>query len=72
MRVAVLQGNIAQDDKWNPALRDIIFGRYLSMTRQASERGASFVIWPESSTPFNFEEDPLRAAMMRRLARELT
>jgi apolipoprotein N-acyltransferase len=71
VRAAVLQGNVAQEDKWNPALRDVIFSRYLSMTRQAAERGASFVIWPETSTPFDFEEDPLRAGMMRRLVREL-
>jgi apolipoprotein N-acyltransferase len=71
IRAAVLQGNVAQEDKWNPALRDVIFSRYQSMTRQAVERGASFVIWPETSTPFDFEEDPLRAGTIRRLAQEL-
>ncbi len=57
MRVAVVQGNIAQDDKWNPALRDRIIGRYVSMTRQAVAQGATFVLWPESSFPVYFEED---------------
>jgi apolipoprotein N-acyltransferase len=70
LRVAVLQGNILQHDKWNPALRDIIIGRYVSMTRQALERGAAFVLWPEASLPVYFEEDPPRAAVIRRLARE--
>ncbi len=70
MRVAVLQGNIAQGDKWNPALRDTITDRYLSMTRQALERGATFVMWPESSTPFYFERDLIRGAAIRRLAAE--
>jgi apolipoprotein N-acyltransferase len=70
IRVAVIQGNILQDDKWNPALRDVIIGRYLSMTRQAIDRGATFVIWPESSLPVYFEEDPARNAVLRRLARE--
>jgi apolipoprotein N-acyltransferase len=68
--VAVLQGNIAQDDKWNPALRDSITERYLSMTRQALGQGAAFIIWPESSTPFYFERDLLRGAAIRRLAAE--
>ena len=67
--MAVVQGNIAQDDKWNPALRDRIIGRYVSMTRQAVEQGATFVIWPESSFPVYFEED-LRSHLVRRLARE--
>ncbi|HSC28819.1 MAG TPA: apolipoprotein N-acyltransferase, partial [Vicinamibacterales bacterium] len=70
LRVAVLQGNIAQEDKWDPALRDVIMERYLTMTRQAIGRGARFVIWPESSTPFYFEEDLLRGGAIRRLARE--
>jgi apolipoprotein N-acyltransferase len=70
VRVAVLQGNIAQEDKWNPALRDSITDRYLSMTRAALGQGATFIIWPESSTPFYFERDLLRGAAIRRLAAE--
>jgi apolipoprotein N-acyltransferase len=69
MRVAVVQGNIAQDDKWNPAMRDRIIGRYLSMTRQAVAEGATFVIWPESSFPVYFQDD-LRSHLVTRLARE--
>ena len=52
MRVAVVQGNIAQDEKWNPAMRDEIIDRYLTMTRQALADGATFILWPESATPF--------------------
>jgi apolipoprotein N-acyltransferase len=69
LRVAVIQGNILQDEKWNPALRDQIIGRYLSMSRQAVAEGATFVIWPESSLPVYFEED-IRGALVRRLAKE--
>jgi apolipoprotein N-acyltransferase len=70
VRVAVLQGNIAQEEKWNPALRDAITDRYLAMTRRALAQGATFILWPESSTPFNFEEDLVRGEAIRRLARE--
>ena len=70
VRVAVLQGNIAQEDKWNPALRDAISDRYLEMTREALAQKATFIIWPESSTPFYFERDLVRGAAIRRLARE--
>ena len=70
VRVAVLQGNIAQEDKWNPALADAITERYISMTRQALLGGATFIIWPESATPFLFERDLLRGGAIRRLARE--
>jgi apolipoprotein N-acyltransferase len=70
VRVAVLQGNIAQEDKWNPALADAITNRYIGMTRQALAQGATFIMWPESSTPFYFERDLLRGGAIRRLARE--
>jgi apolipoprotein N-acyltransferase len=70
VRVAVLQGNIAQEDKWNPALADAITERYLSMTRQALAQGATFIIWPESATPFYFEHDLVRGGAIRRLASE--
>jgi apolipoprotein N-acyltransferase len=70
VRVAVIQGNVAQDDKWNPELRDAILNRYVEMTRQAIARGARFVMWPESSTPFFFEHDPVRGGIIHRLARE--
>jgi apolipoprotein N-acyltransferase len=70
VRVAVLQGNIAQEDKWNPALADAITDRYLTMTRHALADGATFVIWPESATPFLLEEDIVRGHAIRQLARE--
>ena len=70
VRVAVIQGNIAQDDKWNPALRDTITDKYIAMTRTAIGRGAKFILWPESSTPFYFEHDLLRGGDIRRLARD--
>ena len=70
VRVAVLQGNIEQEDKWNPSLADAITDRYMQMSRQALARGATFILWPESSTPFYFEQDLVRGGAIRRLARE--
>jgi apolipoprotein N-acyltransferase len=40
------------------------------MTRQAIREGAEFAIWPESSTPFRFEDDLLGAARIRALAQQ--
>jgi apolipoprotein N-acyltransferase len=70
VRVAVLQANIAQEDKWNPAFADDITNRYLAMTREAIAKGARFIIWAESSTPFFFEHDLVRGGAIRKLARE--
>jgi len=70
IKVGLIQGNIAQVDKWNPSKAGMILDRYLQLSRQAVENGAQFLIWPESSTPFNFEEDPDGNAV-RGMVREL-
>ena len=70
VRVAVVQGNIEQEQKWDPALVDEISGRYLTMTRQALASGATLILWPESATPFLFERDVMSGGEVRRLARE--
>ena len=71
LRVGLIQGNIAQEDKWNPREARRIVTTYIAMTRDAARRGAEFVIWPESSTPFMFEEDEGGETMIRDLAREV-
>jgi len=72
IRIGLIQGNIAQEDKWNPREARRIFTTYLAMTRDAVRRGAEYVVWPESSTPFTFEyESPEGDAALRELAREV-
>lgn len=70
IRVGLVQGNVAQDQKWDPAYRDEITGRYLSLSRQAIDAGARLVVWPEAATPFFFDVEDARAEPIRRLARE--
>ena len=70
IKVGLIQGNIAQTDKWNPARAGMIVDRYLQLTRQAAENGAQFIMWPESSTPFYFEEDP-SGQVVRNLVRSI-
>ena len=69
LRVAAVQGNIQQEDKWNPALRERILDKYLALTNRAADEGARLVLWPEAATPFVFQTDPL-AERIRSLARE--
>ncbi len=65
VRVGIVQGNVPQGQKWDPAHRDDILERYLSLTREVAARGVDFVIWPESSTPFVFERDAWHTEVMR-------
>ena len=69
LRVAALQGNVAQDEKWNPRRSDAILAGYLEQTRRAAADGAVLIVWPEASAPFHFERDA-RGAEIRAVARE--
>jgi apolipoprotein N-acyltransferase len=70
IRVGLIQGNIAQEQKWDPARAEQILARYLDMSRTAAFRGARLIVWPESSLPYFFEEDPVHGDAVRRLAQE--
>jgi apolipoprotein N-acyltransferase len=70
IKVGLIQGNIAQTDKWNPDRAGMILDRYLQLSNQAVNNGAQFLIWPESSTPFYFEEDAA-GGMVRGMVRTL-
>jgi apolipoprotein N-acyltransferase len=70
LRVGIVQGNVAQDEKWEPALAADIFNRYLRLTRQAIEGGAKLVVWPESATPFYFGQPGVETETLQTLARQ--
>ena len=69
LRVGLVQGNIAQQDKWDPGMRSTILSRYLDLSRQSAADGARLIVWPESATPFPFEAHPDGNAV-RQLARD--
>lgn len=70
LRVGIVQGNVPQDQKWDPAHADQILERYLDLTRRVAREGADFVLWPESATPFLFEWDPAGRQAVLDVARE--
>ena len=70
VRIALVQGNIPQDEKWDAARANQIFETYLVLTRDAAKQGAQLIIWPESSTPFYFEEDRVAGDRVRQLVLE--
>jgi apolipoprotein N-acyltransferase len=70
VRVGLIQGNVEESEREDPTRQPAIVATYLRMTRQAIREGAEIVLWPESSTPFYFEDDLLGAAQVRTLARQ--
>lgn len=51
-KVAVIQGNIDQAQKWDPAYQRATIDKYTRLSRQAVVQGADLIIWPETATPF--------------------
>lgn len=54
LAVAVIQGNIPQDDKWAPAYQRATVARYLELSAAAlaAEPRPELLIWPETALPF--------------------
>ena len=71
LQVGLVQANIAQTDKWDPAQARRIFTTHIGMTRDVVRRGAAYVIWPESSLPFRFEDHREGRTAIEDLVREL-
>jgi len=51
MRVALVQGNVPQEIKMNPAFEEDIKLLYKALTYEAAGRGAKIVVWPETAVP---------------------
>ena len=69
LRVGILQGNVNQAEKWDRKRADDIFADYVKKTEEAIAAKAQVVVWPESSTPFSFEDDIQATAQLRELVR---
>ncbi len=53
LKVAVVQGNIEQDEKWRPGTRETTLDKYLRLTElELAKNSPSLVVWPETAMPF--------------------
>jgi apolipoprotein N-acyltransferase len=72
--VSVMQGNIEQDKKWDPAYQADTIAVYKRLTIGAMKRHPDLVIWPETATPFYFtgarESDRILSEDLRRFVKQ--
>jgi apolipoprotein N-acyltransferase len=68
LKVAVVQGNIKQGEKWQKEMVQKTLDRYAELTRQVM--GAQLIIWPETAAPFFFMRTPDLDARVKEIARE--
>jgi apolipoprotein N-acyltransferase len=61
MKIALVQGNIEQDQKWSPAMRLKTIEIYTELSEQALEQGdeaPALLVWPETALPFLISDNP--------------
>ncbi|MFQ5515154.1 MAG: apolipoprotein N-acyltransferase [Myxococcota bacterium] len=70
-RAAIVQANIAQSEKWDPARTREGFERHLSLSRLAAASGRSdLIVWPETALPLALEYERAYAESVLELSRE--
>jgi apolipoprotein N-acyltransferase len=57
LRVGIIQGNIEQDQKWDPAFQEMTITRYEQLTREVAVQEVDLIIWPETAVPFFFQSE---------------
>lgn len=58
INISVIQPNISQRLKWDPAARGFIMQRYFQLTNEAAMEEPELIIWPEAALPVVLEDEP--------------
>jgi apolipoprotein N-acyltransferase len=56
MPVSLIQGNIDQSIKWRPTFQEETVRIYKTLTLQAAPSAGGLIVWPETATPFFFQD----------------
>jgi apolipoprotein N-acyltransferase len=71
LTVLLIQGNVAQGQKWDRSLMVSIFRRYLALTREAVAQAGghpAVVVWPETASPALLQTDAEARALIAEAA----
>jgi apolipoprotein N-acyltransferase len=70
LHLALVQGNIDQNQKWLPAYQQATIEHYLQLSEQAAASGhPDLIVWPETAMPFFFQNQPEYASRIRGFAK---
>jgi apolipoprotein N-acyltransferase len=57
IKVLIVQGNIDQSVKWDPAYQEKTMESYIRLTRTARDFRPGLIVWPETALPFFFQDN---------------
>lgn len=67
LKIAIAQGNITRDIKWEKGGVEYSLDLFSRMTRQAADKRPDLVIWPETAIPFYLLHEPNRLNQVKKL-----
>jgi apolipoprotein N-acyltransferase len=70
IKLALVQGNIRQSEKWDPKNASAIMKVYSVLTRKAARTAPDLIVWPESATPRSIVVDRRILNQVQELAQE--
>ncbi len=71
IKIAMLQGNMEPEIKWNQDLLDFNVRTYIDMSREAAKETVDFIIWPETAAPCYLAAESLYFALVQETCDEL-
>ena len=71
LTVALIQGNVEQAMKWNPVYQKLVMSKYRDLTLKASQSNPQLIVWPETATPFFYNQHQAGTDFVNDLARQI-
>jgi apolipoprotein N-acyltransferase len=66
IKTAIVQGNIDQAKKWDPAFQDASTVKYINLSLLTKKHKPDLVVWPETATPFYFLHNARLSEMVKK------
>lgn len=70
LKVGIVQGNIDQAIKWNPAYQEETIKVYSQLSHVVARHGVRLIVWPETTTPFYLQSDTRFGPLVRLIPKE--
>jgi len=69
-RIAIVQANIDQSVKWDPAYQAYTMSVYRRLTESALVGRPDLIVWPETAVPFFYQDRPALSREITRMAKD--
>jgi len=66
LKIGLVQGNIPQVEKWDPAFQISSTKTYIRLSRQLAPQKPDLIVWPETATPFYLFNNQALTRMVQR------